>query len=502
MSEQKIICGDNIEVLKTFPDNSIDAVVTDAPYGLGKQPNAEDVMRDWIEKGYHEVKGGGFMGAKWDRFIPQPLFWREVYRVLKPGAFVLCFFGTRTYDWGVMSMRFAGFRIIDSLHWLNAGGFPKNHNVSVAIDLELGVEPTVTGKKRLWGENASGSAAGLHANGYRQNIIGAEKFIPITEPTSEQAKLYSGFGTALKPAHEPIVFAQKPIQKGLNIAQNILQWGTGAINIDACKTPFKDEDDRMESMQKNRHADFGTKPMENNNTYGDYSMVQRKNYEPQGRWPTNLVLTHADTCRFTSDDDSSKWDCSDGCPIKILNLQSEGSSRFFPNTSFTDFEISSFIYTPKAIRKERNFGLDNFEHKPINESDGEQNQESFQSEGTDKTSPNNHPTLKPVSLMVWLVKLISVPGGKLLDPFNGAGTTGIACKLQGIDYIGIEQDPEYCRISEARISAWSVDINPLRSKNNKSANSRNKVNKRSHTADSISAESSNGQLDIFSESDY
>jgi len=130
----KIINGNNIEILKTFPDNYFDAVVTDCPYGLGKEPDAAELMKDWIEHGYHEVKGSGFMGKEWDAFVPQPVFWREVFRVLKHGGHVLSFFGTRTYDWGVMSIRFAGFEVRDCIQWLYGSGFPKSHNISKALD--------------------------------------------------------------------------------------------------------------------------------------------------------------------------------------------------------------------------------------------------------------------------------------------------------------------------------------------------------------------------------
>ena len=138
--KQIVINGDNIELLKNYPDNYFDSVVTDPPYGLGKEPNAEELMKDWIEKGYHEISGTGFMGKEWDAFIPQPIFWKEVYRVLKHGGHILSFFGTRTYDWGVMSMRFAGFEVRDCIQWLYGSGFPKSHNISKAFNKIDGVE--------------------------------------------------------------------------------------------------------------------------------------------------------------------------------------------------------------------------------------------------------------------------------------------------------------------------------------------------------------------------
>jgi site-specific DNA-methyltransferase (adenine-specific) len=134
MKINNVYVGNNIEVLKTFPDNSIDSVVTDPPYGLGKEPNAIEVLQSWITKGYHEVKGKGFMGKEWDAFVPQPNFWKEIYRVLKPGGYVLSFAGTRTYDWMVMAVRLAGFEIRDMIAWLYGSGFPKSLDISKAID--------------------------------------------------------------------------------------------------------------------------------------------------------------------------------------------------------------------------------------------------------------------------------------------------------------------------------------------------------------------------------
>ena len=142
----KVINGDNIDVLKQYPDNYFDSIVTDPPYGLGKEPNAADLMKDWIEHGYHEIGGSGFMGKEWDAFVPQPIFWKEVFRVLKHGGHVLSFFGTRTYDWGVMSMRFAGFEVRDCIQWLYGSGFPKSHNISKALDKLEGAEREVIGK--------------------------------------------------------------------------------------------------------------------------------------------------------------------------------------------------------------------------------------------------------------------------------------------------------------------------------------------------------------------
>lgn len=297
-NKTQLFLGDNLETLRQLPDNSVDAIVTDPPYGLGKEPNAEEMLRAWITDGYMEIKGTGFMGKEWDAFVPQPLFWKEAFRVLKHGGHVLCFFGTRTYDWGVMAMRLAGFEVRDSVQWVYGSGFPKSLNVGKAIDKMYGAEREVIGQQdytmpkadNTMAENSYGISGGKLANGTTAERIVAN----ITAPATEEAKKWDGWGSALKPANEPIVLARKPLEKGLSIAENVLKWGTGAINIDGCRISFKNESDFNESTQKNQHEDFGTKPMTDNNVYGDYSMVQPKNYKPQGRFPANLILSHCD----------------------------------------------------------------------------------------------------------------------------------------------------------------------------------------------------------------
>src|SRR5690554_1418565 len=220
MKVNNVYVGNNIEVLKTFPDNSIDSVVTDPPYGLGKEPNAIDVLKDWITVGYHEVKGKGFMGKEWDAFVPQPLFWKEVYRVLKPGGYVLSFAGTRTYDWMVMGVRLAGFEIRDMIAWLYGSGFPKSLDISKAIDKHLGAEREVIGKAKgagSTGVNDRGNQTFIAKNGNDDGTY------DITQATTNEAKQWQGWGTALKPALEPIVMARKPVDG--TVAQNVLKHG-------------------------------------------------------------------------------------------------------------------------------------------------------------------------------------------------------------------------------------------------------------------------------------
>jgi len=212
---QEIILGNNIEVLKNYPDNYFDSIVTDPPYGLGKEPDANELMKDWIEKGYHEVGGSGFMGKEWDAFVPQPIFWKEVFRVLKHGGHVVAFYGTRTYDWGVMAMRFAGFEVRDCIQWLYGSGFPKSHNISKAIDKMYGAEREVIGEKRTPDGKLYSSRVPNAINKYQGGFNTYSDLIfniNITAPSTDQAKKWDGWGSALKPAHEDLVLARKPFQ--------------------------------------------------------------------------------------------------------------------------------------------------------------------------------------------------------------------------------------------------------------------------------------------------
>jgi site-specific DNA-methyltransferase (adenine-specific) len=523
-NNMKILHGNNIELLKSIPDNSIDAVVTDPPYGLGKEPNAELLMQDWIEKGYYEVKGSGFMGKEWDAFVPQPIFWKEVFRVLKHGGHVVSFFGTRTYDWGVMAMRFAGFEVRDCLQWLYGSGFPKSYNIAKGIEGKLVHGSSNTKEYKLMQGEKSTTKLGTFnrmelEQGVKPNDCTGNETTINHILTTEEAKYWNGWGSALKPANEPIVLARKPLEKGLSIADNVLKYGTGGINIDGCRVGFKNESDFLESTKKNQHEDFGTKPMTNNNVYGDYSMLQPKNYEPSGRFPANVILTHHPDCECVGtkkvktgknieekgsggiwqkssglpcgnqygdengEETIEDWNCHEDCPIKILDEQSGsvgGDSRkskstydkgIWGNAKAVESKAlyndkggaSRFFYVAKASQKERNKGLEDFEKQPLafsNQAKAELARGN--TEFADETKmhnkvqfkANNHPTIKPIKLMQYLVRLVTPPNGVVLDPFMGSGTTGIACKLEGFDFVGMEQDEQYHKIAQARIENY------------------------------------------------
>ena len=509
-----IINGDSYEELKKFPDNYFDAVVTDPPYGLGNEPNAEQMLSAWISVGFLEVNGTGFMGKKWDAFVPQPNFWKEVYRVLKHGGHVVAFFGTRTYDWGVMAMRLGGFEIRDCIQWLYGSGFPKSYNVAKGIEGKI-----INGSsswnewKKLDGEKEKlnwGYSKSQAEQGYRGDYTEANKErVGKVNFQSEQAKQWNGWGSALKPANEPIVLARKPLEKGLSIAENVLKWGTGGINIDACRVGVENRTYKGMSLEKPSGA----------GTFRDDNWQPKEiEVNVSGRFPANLILTHHPECECVGlkkvgngkeggynykgnvydvdgfvpnnspeansnygQETIEDWTCHDDCPIKIMDEQSgerkgwasQNHNSFNPykGNSFNKSQTgrngfhqgyddnggaSRFFYVAKASKSERNFGLEEFEEKQTIGGGGTYNEEAGAKYGSIKAVAKNfHPTVKPVKLMQYLVRMITPPNGKVLDPFNGSGTTGIACSLENIEYTGIELYADYCKISEARINNWS-----------------------------------------------
>jgi DNA modification methylase len=525
--KQQVFHGNNLELLKQYPDNYFDAIVTDPPYGLGKEPNAEEMLQAWITSGYLEVKGSGFMGKEWDAFVPQPIFWKEVFRTLKHGGHVVSFFGTRTYDWGVMAMRLAGFEIRDCIQWIYGSGFPKSHNISKAIDKSFGAEREVVGEiKRGDVERAKQNGSGYlsdpaNRNNEKQFGYGIEE---ITIPSTDQAKQWDGWGTALKPANEPIVLARKPLEKGLSIAENVMKWGTGGINIDECRVG------NLGGTQRSHQSEYPKKEDGTEDRSKHWATVGHDIEElKKGRFPANLILTHHPECDckglkkvkpsngsgkasengggfskgmfgngesdkigggFTDENGQETiedWTCHEDCPIRIMDAQSGvtlssggkgnksmgamGKNGIYGNYALDKLGsnagglgdkggASRFFYCAKASKSERNKGLIGFEEKISGSLNFRNPSSSGRSEdapsidsmgGLTNPQKNFHPTVKPVALMQYLVRMITPPNGIVLDPFNGSGTTGIACKLEGFEYVGMELDAEYCKIAQARI---------------------------------------------------
>lgn len=222
--------GDSHDVLKELPDNSIDSVVTDPPYGLSKEPDIEEVLSKWLAGEDYVHKGNGFMGKSWDSFVPGPALWREVYRTLKPGGHALVFAGTRTQDLMTIALRMAGFEVRDVIEWLYLSGFPKNMNVSKRFDKLVGVQGEVIGEYQYTRNN--GGSWTEHAT--RGSMFEAQdRVIQITAPASDLAKQWEGWGTQLKPSHEPVILVRKPLEA--NVCDTVARYGTGAIHIDACR---------------------------------------------------------------------------------------------------------------------------------------------------------------------------------------------------------------------------------------------------------------------------
>ena len=448
--------------LATLATNSIDACTTDPPYELN------------------------FMGRGWDRsgIANQVELWREVYRVLKPGGHVVAFGGTRTYHRMVCAIEDAGFEIRDTLQWLYGSGFPKSHDVSKALDKAAGAERPVVGidTRNLTSGTGIGSLQkAWKDNGGRQytaglshdNHVAESGGIPITAPATALAARWAGWGTALKPAHEPIVLARKPLAG--TVAATVAAWGTGGINVDACRvgTDVITSNGQASASLQQACLDHGIRKYAKGLPGADHPPS-----EHIGRWPPNVLLTHSAACN---------GHCAPDCPVAALDRQSGerptgniragiykqtasdsvarghfngwdnkghtgdtgGASRFFPVLAWDPATDVPFAYVPKASRAERNAGCAGL---PERESDVFGDDEWGRRERNVKPSTNHHPTVKPVALMRWLVRLVTPPGGTVLDPFLGSGTTGIAAVQEGMTFIGCEQDESYLNIARSRIN--------------------------------------------------
>ena len=479
--DTRLLVGNCLDTLKRLADNSIDSIVTDPPYELG------------------------FMGKSWDNtgIAFNVDIWQECIRVLKPGGHLLAFSGSRTYHRMAVAIEDAGFEIRDQIMWIYGSGFPKSLDISKAIDKSAGVEREVVGQ-RIVPDQRGGK---INSEATAEFGIPTRE-VDITAPATAEAKQWQGWGTALKPAHEPIVVARKPLIG--TVAETVLKYGTGGINIDASRVGFVSDSDKKESTDKNQHADFGTKPMTNNTVYGDYSMIEPKNYEPTGRFPANVILTHNHDCQETgtvtdqpvagkrtatfgtqetqSGGDGSggwssspvtttTWSCTPGCPATQFpsskgtrsemgvgfndsNVYGTGDKNFTSIRGYDDNgSAARFFYCAKASKKERNGGLDGLPTKgkvfngqsstSAGNADG-----SVEDKFTTKPAQNFHPTVKPLELMKYLIKLVTPPKGTVLDPFLGSGTTAVAAILEGFDWKGCEMTDDYLPIIKGRV-AWA-----------------------------------------------
>lgn len=402
----QILHGDCREVLLTLAENSLDALVTDPPAGIG------------------------FMNQDWDKNKGGPEQWRfwmmEVMgfalRALKPGAHALVWALPRTSHWTGIALENAGFEIRDVVTHHFGSGFPKSMNIAKAIEKHLGNDLEVVGVAPHGGPKFNFKAGAIPDNGGFNDV--ERKEYPVTSVSSDKAKHWDGWGTALKPGTEHWILCRKPIDES-SIAANVLAHGTGGINIDGTRL-----DGAADSFTDNRQS-------KNNDVYGKFNPIDYDG--SKGRWPANLLLTHSQACGLY---------CADDCPVKKLGEEAQYFALF--PFEFLLEEKPLFIYCPKPTVEEKERGLADFEPRTVN--DGRQTEIDNPYQRGETSRKNTHPTVKSIRLMDYLIRLVTPPGGKVLDCFMGSGTTGVASIKGGWSFVGIEQSEEFYSISQARLA--------------------------------------------------
>ena len=477
--------GDCLDVLRTLPDASVDSIVTDPPYGLANTTSAQvaETITAWIAGDREYLPGGsGFMGKAWDAFVPPVAVWDEAMRVLKPGGHLLAFAGSRTFDLMALAIRLAGFDVRDSIAWLYGSGFPKSRDVSDAMQRFLtdgpqsveaaarpgiyevtaflraardaagwtnrridelfgtngmaghwttsGTQPAVPSprqwqalKDSLGFDDSMDELAASLASTERPEDWGAngpsDSFPGSLSNGRDGAASAGGWGTALKPAFEPVVVARKPLAG--TVASNVLTHGTGALNIDGC---------RVEGEPRTTHADGNKRTRNDGPTMREgFGIKSEPTPAPSGRWPTNVVLDESQAAELDRQSGTSTsrravltsspgdvYAGGKGLPSHTGEYgydDAGGASRFFP----------TFRYEAKAPTSER-----------------------------PRTGETAHPTVKPLDLMRWLVRLVTPPGGLVLEPFAGSGTTAEACVIEGLRCIAIEREADYLPLIVQRLT--------------------------------------------------
>ena len=399
-----LVNGDCLEEVQKLVDKGIqvDSIVTDPPYHLtsiverfGKEGSAPAKDKD----GAFQRQSVGFMGKEWDGgdIAFRKETWELFMKVLKPGGHLLAFSGSRTYHRMAVAIEDAGFSIRDQIMWLYGSGFPKSLNLGKSIDKKLGNERVAVGE-RTRNVKPFDDDNGWNSNNTTGNYT-------YTKGNTE----WEGWGTALKPAHEPIVLARKPISEN-SIVANVLKHRTGGINIDTC---------RIEGEKQTRDSN----PVMNSGKYAQNENADREETTPdtKGRFPANVMH----------------------------NGLQEDWARYF--------------YCPKTSKAEKNRGLEDLPIKKTSSMSGRRDSHDMEGYSIDNDvtgrfvteKQNVHPTVKPIKLMKYLCRLVTPKGGTVLDPFMGSGSTGIAAKDEGFEFIGIEREKEYFEIAERRISVAS-----------------------------------------------
>jgi len=423
--------------------DSVDSIVCDPPYGLSKEPDMAEVLTHWLAGDDYTHGGNGFMGRSWDSFVPGPSVWREAYRVLKPGGHLVAFFGTRTYDLGVLALRLAGFEIRDQLAWVFGSGFPKSHDAAQSIEKLL-----TTGKARRPDRDLGGLPRNRFSGSEEGNLIAnTGGSLPLTTPEAAQ---WQGWGTALKPAYEPIVLARKPLVG--TVARNVLSHGTGALNIDGCRVGTEGE-----VITATRNIALGSS---GSGVFGAATVPGVYEQKAGGRWPANLA--HDGSPEVLAEFPNTA--ASKRATVTSKPGEVYGGGQGLPaHTGEYGYDepagsAARYFYCAKASKSDRNEGLDDLPEQPSAASEFRPNHTEGAAAGEDgnpygRWSPvrNTHPTVKPTALMQWLVRLVTPPGGLVLDPFTGSGSTGKAAMLEGFSFVGCEMDPDYARIARLRI---------------------------------------------------
>jgi DNA modification methylase len=407
--------GSCLDIMPALPTDGIDGVVTDPPYHLTTMRNPTGTPKCQQDGPFRRLTRG-FMSQEWDGgdIAFRPDTWTEVYRVMKPGAHIAVFGASRTFHRMTVAIEDAGFEIRDTLMWLHAQGFPKSKNVALAIDKHLGHPNRGRAIPTASTRQAGPNGGELHANS-----------VPPYQARSDAAIAYQGWGTALKPAYEPIVLARKPLIG--TVAENVLAFGTGGLNIDACRVPTADKLGGMlvsgvPNLQLAHNIGWDRPWMHDEAKCAEvaaYMRAETQHAENLGRWPANILHDGSDEVMDFFACFGERKSCK-----SPSNARSPGSifggSRTQGNLPTDAGTAARFFYCAKASKSER--------------------------------CGSEHPTVKPVKLLEWLVELITPPGGTVLDPFAGTGSTGQAAKNLGFDYVLIEQNDNYVADIHRRLS--------------------------------------------------
>lgn len=408
----RIDVGDCLAIMRRMPDASVDAVVTDPPAGIA-----------FMGKEWDGNKGGRDQWVAWLTEVMS-----ECLRVLKPGGHALVWALPRTSHWTATALEDAGFELRDVVTHHFGTGFPKSLDVSKQIDKAAGAERTEGAREWRGGQRQSGILG--------QNL-GTQSLTKYDTPATDEAKQWDGWGTALKPSSEHWILCRKPLAEG-TVAANVLAHGTGAMNIDACRVPGQPEPTRF---NPSKHQHDGWRMAASGEETAHNAAAK------DGRWPTNLLLSHAGDCGI---------ECVEACPVAEMDAQSGVSKSAKSGLARIGNRAAGIWADERAERGEpdnagvrsafgdsggasRFFPTFRYQSKPP------------PSEKKQGAVTNDHPTVKAVELMRWLCRLITPANGIVLDPFAGSGSTGVACMMEGFRFIGLEQDPHFCDLARARI---------------------------------------------------